>query len=434
MAGRPFQGAREPPPVAFLDDYLPEPRSAFDRAAEPILRSVLQMDDVVPYRAIQQPVPVSTVVSASMSSAGVSQEIYPLRILDVDPSTATYASPSRAYVEDVDLDLRFGWALNAPDAVPVGQQQFYHPLDYKMGIRVAILEFDTSMDSVYRANPAAHATLSYPPTLRDLLVEPNGYMEPPGETLHLNGPTDSTQYYSPWRRSLDQAERENQATYANTPRPATGAATTEALSLMRGNYAATRAVETNVQLRCEAPSPYTYRVLFDKQYEFNVQYADAQTAGAVVPAAVDGDQASYAIASEPTWRIPHYHGRVREKIVLKRTYLFRQAADTQFGTAFPLVNICPRRLYLVLIPKGSCKWTRDSAVSSVYQFYTPRVFKALVEMRGAFQLNTDSNDMMGITENDAVIKDSEVQQPQHGRPRYDMGRRKNKLSRHDEEH
>lgn len=434
MASRPFQGAREPPPVAYLDDYLPEPRSAFDRAAEPILRSVLQMADVAPYRAIQHPILQGTVVSASMSNTGASQEIYPLRILDIDPSTASYASPARAYIEDVDLDFRIGFATNAPDAVPAGQQQFYHPLDYKMGLRVAILEFDTSMDSVYRANPAAHASLIYPPTLRDLLVEPNGYFGNGGESIHINGPTDATQYYSPWRRSLDQAERENHGSWTNTPRPAVGTATVESLANMRGNYAAGRAVETNVQLRAEIPSPYVFRVLFDKQYEFNVQYADAQTAGAIVPAAVDGDQASYAIAAEPTWRIPHYHGRIREKIVLKRTYPFRQAADTQFGTAYPNVNTCPRRLYLVLIPKGSCKWTRDSAVSSVYQFFTPHITWDVLEMRGAFQPNVDQTDFLGITDNDAVVKESEVQKPQHGNPRYDMGRRKNKLSRHDEEH
>lgn len=433
MASRPFFGAKQPPPVPFLDDYLPPARSAFDKAAEPILRAVLAMEDIPPVRAIQQPVAKDTVVSASMSYTGASSEIYPLRLLDVDPSVGSFTSPSKIYIHDLDLDLRVGWAVDANDATPAGSAKLYHPLDQKMGLRVALLEFDLSYGVNYRANPGAPGGLSWPPALRDLLVEPNGYIGPPNqESLYIEGPTDATQYYSPWRRSIDQGERSQEASYtANDVLPTVGNVTLTSMWAARGQPNAGPRASTGVQLRTETPSNYCFRVLYDRQHEFACQFGEVQTTGTVVPDSVDGNQASYVFPSELQWRIPTYHGRIREKIKLRRTYNFRQATDFQFGTAYPLVNNCPRRLMLVLIPKGSCRWSKDFNTTSFYFFYTPRIQRCIVEMTGATQSNLQQTDQTDVTKNDGWVEESEVQRPQRGRPKIDMGERHAGLSRRD---
>lgn len=452
MALRPFQGARDPPPLAYLDQALPTPHSAFDRAAEPILRAVLAEGDVPPQKYVMtfNRWRARETISASMTDSHDKvevQEILP------GPYEQDTDEPGQVYIEDFmfDMHFSFGAPTIAPPVSSFSQASIILPPDKKMGLRVLMIETD-EVGGVVPEQVGVEVRAA--PTLRDLLVEPasrpatydrNG-LETTDENLFISGPTSTSQYYSALRPSLDKIPPGElvDVGYDALPHPAP---TSGWLEKEMREVDGTGDVFTNGDrvldgddirfLHRSAPAPCCYRVLYDRKFECDPCWRMVGSPGFRL--ANGTGPGAFGTMNDPYYSgmFPEYHMRCRDTIPMKRTYNWGQTAiDDANGEVFTSYRNT-RRIFMFLIPKSTSVATRNAngtgSILSVYPVMSPVFHWGELTVRLAARLQEEQlAQMFGyVDRTDRWLSGSEVQGCANGHRMIDTGKVSSKAQRRD---
>lgn len=461
----PFAGARAPPPVSFLNQALPPPRSVYEAAVHPILEALLQMEDDSLFQVVTRLMDPTHVISASMGLDYDECEIFQMNPMGADQ---VHVDPRRAYIHSVEYDFRFTYynGFYANEANPskmYNQRAFEHPPDNKIGLRIALIEIDHAFD--YTINAAGEYEVLAPPSLEDLLVRPNRTIDG-NEQPWTSGPTSISSYRSPWRKSRDLANWSAVSNDSDPTTVATGAYEVTGLVFAQGTAAPSASgLFQRVDTR---PSPYVYRVLWETWEERAPQRVPSrwpafkmggENFGPADGTAGVGDYAGTQVGSANVNGFVNYQGddpgeepggygnyntrgslveeryriHARGTIPLKRSYWWTGPTAVDPDAAF--VNT--RSLYWVFIPKGSCcrvanaQDQSDPADWSVFNYPTPEAQSVLVRQIGSIEDIKDQNRFGLVRQADAYVSRFETQQAQMGERRYDLGQQGDHYQRGD---